>query len=34
MMEQSGLTDVRVVRVLGGLMAIHIATAAAAVSAP
>ena len=27
MMEQSGLTDVRVVKVLGGLMAIHIAVA-------
>ena len=27
MIEQSGLTDVRVVRVLGGLMAIHIAVA-------
>ncbi len=30
MMEQLGFTDVRVVRVLGGLMAIHVATAPAA----
>ena len=34
MMEQSGLTDVRVVKVLGGLMAIHIATAPATAPAP
>ena len=34
MMEQSGLTDVRVVRVLGGLMAIHIATAPANAPTP
>ena len=34
MMEQNGLTDVRTVRVLGGLMAIHVATAPARVPAP
>ena len=34
MMEQFGWTDVRVVRVLGGLMAIHIATAPATAPAP
>lgn len=34
MMEQSGLNDVRVVRVLGGLMAIHIAIASATARAP
>ena len=34
MMEQSGFTDVRVVRVLGGLMAIHTASAPATVPAP
>ena len=34
MMEEIGFTDVRVVRVLGGLMAIHIATARATAPAP
>ena len=34
MMEESGWTDVRVVRVLGGLMAIHIANAPATTPAP
>ena len=34
MMEGIGFTDVRVVRVLGGLMAIHIATARATAPAP
>ena len=34
MMEEVGFTDVRVVRVLGGLMAIHTATARATAPAP
>jgi demethylmenaquinone methyltransferase/2-methoxy-6-polyprenyl-1,4-benzoquinol methylase len=34
MMEESGLTDVRVVSVLGGLMAIHLAIAPATTPAP
>jgi len=34
MMEDMGWTDVRVIPVLGGLMAIHVATAPATAPAP